>query len=271
LNVAGKSDEKYLKLIDKALSVCLDYRPKFGKAGKKGLALAEFQKVYRADPFYAWFGLDSPLIYAAHKTAGGMTSLYRQLGIGCEKVFRQVLQDTLGLDQEEATWSYDVPKAGGNGTRKLKLDGRIPIGAVQDKEARKRIKAWMKKAAGQLKVDPGLVKQLRGPVFEVRQGYKSADSKRQNADIGNAANAYANRYLPVNMILSTQVSEAVAARYVRAQWLLLRGSTTGSSLDSTYVFCSEVLGYDLAGFFKRNKKQLKKRIGGIIKGLLKGN
>jgi hypothetical protein len=48
-----------------------------------------------------------------------------------------------------------------------------------------------------------------GAIFEVRQGYKSADSKRQNADLdfGNQANL--NGYLPAVMIMSTQMSEPV--------------------------------------------------------------
>jgi len=29
--------------------------------------LQEFQALYQADPFYNWFGLDNPLMYAAHK------------------------------------------------------------------------------------------------------------------------------------------------------------------------------------------------------------
>jgi hypothetical protein len=40
--------------------------------------------MYGADPFYHWVGLDSQLMYAAHKVAGGMTSIYRHLGIGCQ-------------------------------------------------------------------------------------------------------------------------------------------------------------------------------------------
>lgn len=67
-------------------------------------------------------------------------------------------------------------------------------------------------------------KGLEGAVFEVRQGYKSKDSKRQNADITNAANAYANDYLPVVVLLSTQIDSDIAERYIVAQWVLLRGT-----------------------------------------------
>jgi hypothetical protein len=48
-------------------------------------------------------------MYAAHKAAGGMTSVYRQLGIGCERLFRGVIQDSLSLTAEQANWEYSVP------------------------------------------------------------------------------------------------------------------------------------------------------------------
>lgn len=96
------SDEKYLKLITDAVAVCADYKPKFGQGRKAGLTLAEFQELYESDEFYSWFGLSSPLMYAAHKAAGGMTSIYRQIGMGCQWVFAEVLQDHLGLTAEAA-------------------------------------------------------------------------------------------------------------------------------------------------------------------------
>ena len=33
-----------------------------------------------------------------------MTSIYRQIGIGCESVFRKVLQDALGLSDADTAW-----------------------------------------------------------------------------------------------------------------------------------------------------------------------
>ena len=94
-------DERYFRLIQQALAVCHNYRPKFGQGSKAGLTLDDFQMLYRGDPFYTWFGLDSPLLYAAHKAAGGMTSVYRQIGTGCERLFQRLLQDTLGLNPEQ--------------------------------------------------------------------------------------------------------------------------------------------------------------------------
>ena len=72
-------------------------------------------------------------MYAAHKAAGGITSVYRQVGIGCQRIFHQMLQDYLGLSPEEAAWSYVV------GSRKLSLDGRIETDDVKKPEVKERI------------------------------------------------------------------------------------------------------------------------------------
>jgi hypothetical protein len=54
----------------------------------------------------------------------------------------------------------------------------------------------MEQSAAQVGVDPKIFASLTGTIFEVRQGYKSKDSKRQNADIANAATAYTKAYFP---------------------------------------------------------------------------
>lgn len=227
----------------------------------------EFQSLYQQDPFYNWFGLGSPVMYAAHKAAGGMTSVYRQIGIACERLFQHVLQDTLGLTPEQATWSYTVPTATGK-ERKLSLDGRIPLAIVSEPSKALVVREWLRRASEFVKLNQDVSKRLHGAVFEVRQGYKSKDSKRQNADIANAANAYAHHYLPVVLLFSVQIDGDVAERYVRSQWLLLKGSIAGNSLNSTYVFSREVLGYDLAGFFERTSSIIKQEVERTVQALL---
>ncbi len=105
-------------------------------------------------------------------------------------------------------------------------------------------------------------------MFEVRQGYKSKDSKRQNADLANAASAYSEAYLPVLLLLSTQIDDDIADRYQNARWLILRGTPTGKVTSSTYEFCRQVLDYDLAGFFERNSPRFRQEIETILKALL---
>jgi hypothetical protein len=71
-----------------------------------------------------------------------MTSIYRQIGIGCQWIFSQLLQDCLGLSAEDAAWTYTVPSDGGK-PRALYLDGRIDISNVSDTASRDRLKQWM--------------------------------------------------------------------------------------------------------------------------------
>jgi hypothetical protein len=260
-------DEAYLKLLLKPLRQCANYKPMFGHGRKGGVTIDEFQRMYRADPFYAWIGLDSPLMYAAHKVAGGMTSVYRQVGIGGQWIFQQMLRDALGLTVEQSSWSYKMPPSGGK-ERKLTLDGRIEPKDVCDRAARARLTDWLKESMKKALVPAGTVRKIRGAVFEVRQGYKSKDSKRQNADIANASSAYAHLYLPVVFLFSTQIDEDISDRYATARWLMLIGTVKGASTESAYSFCREVVGYDLAAFFERNSTRIKAELEGILSTLL---
>lgn len=260
-------DDNYFELLAQPLRVCASYKPKFGTGGSKGWTKAEFQAEYAADPFYHWVGLDSALVYAAQKAAGGMTSIYRQLGIGGERLFRQVIMNQLALDDLQATWKYEAPGQAGT-ERTLSLDARIEFSDVRDRAARRRVEGWTKDVADLLELDPALGTRLKGVVFEVRQGYKSADSKRQNADVANAANAYTQMYVPALVLLSTQINYAVSVRYRAARWLLLTGNVAGTPLDSTYVFCKDVLGYDLAAFFERNSPRLRTLLETTVASLL---
>lgn len=267
MNESSK-DAEYVAIVRDAIGVCKTYRPKFGHGRKAGFTVEEFQTLYQEDPFYSWLGLDSPFVYAAHRAAGGMTSLYRQIGMGCERLFRRVLEDALGLSSTQSKWSYTVPGARGGKARTLSLDGRIPLREMPEGPARERVEDWLARAAKQVRVADDVADRLLGPVFEVRQGYKSKDSKRQNADVANAANAYANNYLPAVVLLSVQIDGDIEERYSRAQWLMLKGQLGGTVLSSTYLFCREVVGYDLARFFERNSAVLKADVEATIKGLL---
>ncbi len=262
-------DERYFALISKALAVCASYKPKFGQKERGGLSLTEFHTLYGADPFYRWLGVDSPLMYAAHKAAGGMTSVYRQIGIGCQWIFYRMLQDHLNLSAEEAAWSYLIPSGDPNKKpRRLALDGRIDLENIKDIDVKERLEGWVDEAAEKVLVPTATRDKMRGVVFEVRQGYKSKDAGRQNKDILNATSAYQELYLPVILLFSNQIDGDVAERYVQAKWLLLSGSVQGSTVSSTYAFCRDVVGYDLAAFFDRNSPRIKGEVEKILNALL---
>ena len=251
-----------------SIRVCARYKPKFGQGSAgDGLTLAQFRMLYQGDPFYNWFGLDNPLMYAAHKAAGGMTSVYRQIGIACEKLFRLVLKDSLGLGPDDVTWSYEVILPSGK-ARKLSLDARVPLDKIPDRAKRERFQAWMRGSSTKLGVDPKIFESLTGTVFEVRQGYKSKDSKRQNADIANAASAYTKAYLPCAVILSGQIDSDILLRYRAEKWAIVTGVLGANDpLISTYDFVRDVVGYDLAAFFERNSRALHAEIEAVLKAL----
>ena len=106
---------KLVELFVAPLQECLDYKPHFGDNSKKdGFSVEEFLMMYGQDPFYSWIGLDSPYMYAAHKTAGSMTSVYRQIGIGCERLFRQIIFEQTGyINYSSSQWSYDTTTRAG--------------------------------------------------------------------------------------------------------------------------------------------------------------
>jgi hypothetical protein len=260
-------DKKYLEILLKPLRVCSSYHPRMG-FGKGNVSLADFQKIYRSDPFYNWFGLDNPLMYAAHKAAGGMTSIYRQIGTGCERLFREILKDELGLSDDNCTWKYTISASNGK-NRNLRLDARICLEDVANKRRAKVIEKWLLNTALALDVDEKIAGNLQGVVFEVRQGYKSKDSKRQNADIANAAMAYSRALLPCVLLLSAQIDKDILTRYRNERWAILTGDPVGATpYESTYIFCEKVLGYDLAGFFERNHVRLRREVDSILKRLL---
>jgi len=264
--------DRYLKTLIEPIRVCASYRPKMGQgvhATDAGLSLEQFQALYGADPFYSWYGLDHPMMYAAHKVAGGMTSVYRQIGIGVERLFRLLLQEHLGLSISESQWSYEIGSRSGR-RRTLHLDGRIELASLADAAKRKRVRDWMNAAAQDLGIASEIRDTLRGSVFEVRQGYKSKDSKRQNADIANASTAYTRAYLPCVVVLSAQIDSDIVTRYRNAQWVILTGSSTtdGSTIRSTYAFMRDVIGFDLAGFFAANSKKLRTEVEKVLRSLL---
>jgi len=258
-------DEKYLGIFLSPLYVCADYLPAFGTSGNEGLSLADFQALYGSDEFYSWIGLDSPSVYAAHKASGGLTSIYRQIGVGAERLLREIIKDSFSLSQDEVEWRYEYNK-----TKKQKafhiLDARISLENVRDAGNAERMKRWLEKARQAAHGDSRT--HLKGAIFEIRQGYKSADSKRQNADLRFGARSYQIGHIPVVAVLSSQVSETVINRYRDAGMLVLTGLHTEDPTVSTFAFFNEVIGYSLEDFFRRTSPRIKEVIHSLIGKLL---
>lgn len=268
---SAADERRYLELLLKPLDKCASYKPKLGTEEKDGVTLEQFETLYGEDPFYHWVGLDDPLMYAAHKAAGGMTSIYRQLGKGCENLFRAIIKDTFALSNEEVMWSYQIAKKD-KSKATITLDARIDVEHVRRTEkAEARVNDWLKRCGEYLQLPAARVKQLRGAVFETRQGYKSADAKRQNADLGFAMNAASENYLHVLPIISTQASASVIRRYKNAKMLVMTGVINEDDTTSTYAFMRKIVGFELDEFFKRNADAMRKRCKTILEALLSPN
>ncbi len=266
--MTNEQNVRYRDILINPISECASYTPKFGHGRNGGFSLAEFQHLYDADAFYKWLGLGNPLMYSAHKAAGGITSVYRQIGIGCERLVRAIFMDYLGLDSNDVTWSYTVTGANGK-ERTLSLDGRIILEKIPNEEVKARCEAWMMQIADSLELATPIRQAITGVVFEVRQGYKSKDSKRQNADIANAANAYANGYIPCLMVMSAQIDDDIVARYNVAKWAILQGYIGTSALASTFTFFNQIIGFDFVQFMNDNQVYFKENIHHVLEQLMR--
>ncbi|MGB7315206.1 MAG: hypothetical protein WA939_19920 [Nodosilinea sp.] len=261
-----ENDEKYIAIFTEPVERSKLYKPKFGNAARaEGYSLPQFKVLYGSDPFYSWIGLDSDLMYAAHKAAGGMTSLYRQVGIGCERLFREIIIDSTGYSNRAfATWSYTTKTRAGK-DKTLSLDGRLEYAEIRNQVVRQAVEGWILRYCTSLNE---VVPPQNGVVFEVRQGYKSKDSKRQNADIDNATVAWANGYMPVFAIFSSQIDFDIVLRYRNNRCGILTGINNDDPNLSLFAFCKEVLNYDLASFFERNSLEIKECVTSVIATLL---
>lgn len=255
----------YLKKFLDPIKVCKRYKPKMGQGNREaGISIDQFLSMYGADKFYSWIGLDSELMYSAHKAAGGMTSVYRQIGKGCEFLFREIIINSCEYtDPSFANWSYKT-KTKSNVEKTLSLDGRLELSEIKNSRVLNNTNLWISDYCKDL----GAEIPKNGAVFEVRQGYKSKDSKRQNGDIDNIAVAWSQGYLPVFAIFSGQIDGDLVLRYKNNRGGIVIGHTSGNSRASLFTFSKEVLDYDMKSFFERNSTAIKLEMHETLKALL---
>lgn len=261
--MSKSSDSEFVETFLIPVRKCANYRPAFGQSKSDGIDYHQFESIYGDDPFYSLIGMAVPSVYAAHRAAGGMTSVYRQLGIGAERLFRAVLSRQLGLDARQLAWSYKYPA--GNTMKVHTLDACLTLDDLQEKR-RQTLASWMTEALTSIHRPADAA--TKGVVFEVRQGYKSADSKRQNADLRFGLNAYQARMLPAFAIFSKQVSVPVIERYRNDGMIVLTGLPNDDAYRSTFAFLREVAEYDLIAFFERNQDEIRTEVQSVIKTLL---
>ena len=268
LSSNSELDEHFLEVFLTPLRECKKYQPAFGRGKKNsGSSYSAFEELYGSDPFYSWLGLASEEVYAAHKAAGGLTSVYRQLGIGAERLFRAMLSNCLHLSEDQISWAYEY-QVSNTKSGVHTLDARISLSDLADANAA-RVNNWLGNSLKAVTAGSAVGRSVSGVAFEVRQGYKSADSKRQNADLRFGIHAYQNALLPAFAVFSNQVSEPVISRYRADGMLVLTGTLSDDPTISTFAFAKQVVGYDLASFFERHKSELATEVQNIVGSLLK--
>lgn len=166
-------------------------------------------------------------------------------------------------NRASAAWSYTT-KTGAGKDKILSLDGRIEFNDIVNAQVKARVNEWVAGYCALVGAEP----PRNGAVFEIRQGYKSKDSKRQNGDVENIIAAWAQGYMPVFAIFSSQIDGELVLRYRNARCGILFGKTSGTSTESLFTFSRDVLGYDLVEFFKRNAPAIKEEVHSTLEALL---
>ena len=65
--------------------------------------------------------------------------------------------------------------------------------------------------------------------------------------------------------MSAQIDDAVLLRYKQSKWLILQGYVNKSPITSTYDFCRDVIGFDLATFMENNQDSFKNEVYRVLK------
>ena len=74
--------------------------------------------------------------------------------------------------------------------------------------------------------------------------------------------------MPVILVFSSQINQAVLRRYRNDKLLVLVGQMEGSTIESTYSFCNDIIGFDIIQFFQRNSENLRGELAKILDALL---
>jgi hypothetical protein len=153
--------------------------------------------------------------------AGGLTSVYRQIGVGTEHLLRAIIRDSLGLTAEETTWSYRYRKPNGK-TGVHSLDAKISFADLSDAQRRIFIE-WMEVVGPHVDLTPA-----NG------SGYKVSFLKSGKVIKARTLNVRMRIYVRHECLsggiascihdLSQQVSETVIDRYRKDKMAVLTGT-----------------------------------------------
>lgn len=237
--------------------------PKFGTG--KGVKVDEFTENRKSDPLYGNIGLDTPEIYAAHAGSSVITSAYRQLGIGLERAMRLIIAkecDFIDVPEDNPDmlkWYFD--SATGI-TRELDL--LISTEMFNDESKKLQLYELAKLMKPGFSVESS---RFKGIVFEIRQGYQSADSKRVKGDLEIVTKAEEKGFLAVVMIGSNSYNDSVISTYKNGGLPILVPSTDGQgkSHECPYCFFNYFIDYDLRSALARIGPKAKSQLTSHIR------
>lgn len=211
----------------------------------------------REDPVFSYFIPWSRISSYVKAKIGGayIVSLDRKLGDIYEECVKEIVKTKLGLSDEDMQYSY-VLKVGGRETER-KLDCKILLEDIQDKEARDRVERVIQQEAQHM-LHP---KQYRGIGLEIRFCYQIGDSKRIQADLDMAKSLESDNILPVMLIFCNISLQSPIKRFrERSPWHVKEGL-------EAYKFLKKLTGFDLYNFLKSYRKVIMDKVEAIFERL----
>ena len=232
--------------------------PKFGT--NQGVSKEDFLKIRGSDPLYSVVGLDTAELYAAHAGGSVLTSAYRQLGIGLERALRLIAEkgcdfiDVPDNDTNNIKWSF---QSATGATRELDL--LISVDMINQESKKKRLYEIARLMKPKFKIQES---DFKGIVFEIRQGYQSADSKRVKGDLEIVEKAEDEGLLAVVLIGSNSYNHSVISTYKNGGLPILVPSSgdNGKVENCPYCFFEDFMDYDLRSAMLRIAPKAKAKV-----------
>ncbi len=198
-------------------------------------------------------------VFYAQSVLGGRitTSLHRNFGDIIEVSVREIFKHAYSLDDGLARSSFSIQSIEKRSTRTT--DVSIPFEALTNAQE-KSLRAYHVKLCG--KHTPALLAQhgaCRGLGYEVRQCYKSNDSKRRTADIDMSDLLFQNKIIPMMLIFCSSSSPSIIRDYRRlSKWMIVEG-------DDAFDYVREISGFDFRGYLDTKISQVSPRLVSLFK------
>lgn len=213
------------------------------------VAPKEVEKEIKSDALYGLLFRDISEFYVQSVLGGRITtSLHRNFGDIVEMSVREIFKSAFDLDDQLAQSSFTLKSIEKRSTRTT--DVTLPYTALEEKTVG-RLRAFHEQLCKRHRRDvEGLHATCKGVGYEVRQCYKSNDSKRRTADI-DMSHLLANKGLaPVMLIFCSSSSASIIQDYNRlSKWLILEGT-------AAFEYVNDVTGFNYRAYLDSKIEKL---------------